>query len=88
MPAAQYIGIALACFSKLNDLDGNGFPNAIVTVASPQSKAGHFEGDANDPPSLRIELIGKWLICMARSNLRRERDRSLSHRRLAQCRSR
>jgi hypothetical protein len=35
---------------------------AIVTVASPQSKAGHFEGDANDPRSLQVELftVDKW----------------------------
>jgi|ERR1700730_11900236 len=34
----------------------------IVTVASPQSNAAHFDGDAKDAPSLRVELLTmkKW----------------------------
>jgi hypothetical protein len=59
---AQYIGIAFACLSKLNDLDGDGLSDTIVTVASPQSNAGHFEGHAKDPRSLWVEplTIKKW----------------------------
>jgi hypothetical protein len=48
---AQYIGIAFACLGNLNDLDGDGLSDTIVTVASPQSNAGHFEGDAKNPRS-------------------------------------
>jgi hypothetical protein len=58
----QNVGIAFACLGKLNDLAGDGLSDPIVTVASPQSNAGHFEGDAKDTPSLRVELltIKKW----------------------------
>jgi hypothetical protein len=31
--------------------------DTIVKVANPQSNAGHFEGDAEHPPSLWIELF-------------------------------
>jgi hypothetical protein len=59
---AQYNGIVFACLGKLNDLGGDGLSDAIVTVASPQSNAGHFEGDAKDPRSLWVEplTIKKW----------------------------
>jgi hypothetical protein len=59
---AQYIGIAFACLGKLNDLDGEGLSDSIITVASPQSNTGHFKGDAKDTPSLWVELfaIKKW----------------------------
>jgi hypothetical protein len=59
---AQYIGIAFACLGKVNDLYGDGLSDSIITVASPQSNTGHFEGDAKDTPSLWVELfaIKKW----------------------------
>jgi putative ABC transport system substrate-binding protein len=36
---ARYIGIAFACLGDLNDLDGDGLSDTIVTIASPQSNA-------------------------------------------------
>jgi len=58
----QDVGIAFACIGKLNDLAGDGLSDPIVTVASPQRNAGHFECDAKDTPGLRVELptIKKW----------------------------
>jgi hypothetical protein len=66
---AQNIGIAFACLGNLNDLHGDGLSDTIVTIASPQSNAGHFEGDAKNPRSLLIEplTIKKWVIGTARS---------------------
>jgi Tripartite tricarboxylate transporter family receptor len=80
---AQYIRIAFACLGKLNDLDGDGLSDTIVTVASPQSNAGHFEGDAKDPRSLLVEplTIKKWGDGHGSlPSFRWEHDRSLSHR--------
>jgi hypothetical protein len=59
---AQNIGIAFACLGNLNDLHGDGLSDTIVTIASPQSNAGHFEGDAKNPRSLLVEslTIKKW----------------------------
>src|SRR5215831_15943695 len=58
---AQYIGIAFARLGKLNDLDGDGLSDAIVTVASPQSNAGHLEGDGKNPRrmmDMRTPVVG------------------------------
>ena len=46
---AQYIGIAFARLGKLNDPDGDSLSDAVVTVASSQSNAAYFEGDAKNP---------------------------------------
>jgi hypothetical protein len=62
------------------------FIREIAPVCRPKGYASHFEGNADDAFGLAIEAVTIQELCDGhemRSPLRRERDRSLSHRRLA-----
>jgi hypothetical protein len=79
---AQKIGIALTGLGKFDDALGDGCIGHIATIRKAKGHASHFEGYANNPLSFGVEIPSmKGVIGMTRSSiLRRERDRSLSHR--------
>jgi hypothetical protein len=81
---AQNIGIALTGFGEGDDLGGDGLPNVIGAVPDPQSDASDLESDPEDAPRLLVQTLavkelGDWHGALPS---RRERDWSLSHRRL------
>src|SRR5215831_2798120 len=81
----QQIGIALAGFGEFDDSLGDDFIGEIAAVRKPKGYASHFERDAQDALGLGVEfgVVQEWGDrhgCP--SSRRRERDRSLSHRRL------
>jgi hypothetical protein len=63
---------------------------ATSPVCKPKGYASHFECDAHDPLGLGVEFesVQEWGNRHDALPHRRERDRSLSHRRLAQGRCR
>jgi hypothetical protein len=54
---AQNLGIVLAGLVELDQLRGDGSVDTIVAIASPQSDADQFEGQAQDAPGLGLELL-------------------------------
>src|SRR5262245_55918223 len=81
----QQIGIALAGFGQFDDSLGDDFIGEIAAVRKPKGYASHFERDAQDALGLGVEfgVVQEWGDPHGRpSSRRRERDRSLSHRRL------
>jgi hypothetical protein len=85
---AEHIGIAFTRLSKGNDLVSDGLLHIVGTIADPESDASKFQGNAEDTGSPRVEAVAveEWsdwhgaLPCVHR----RERDRSLGYRGLAQ----
>src|SRR5262249_14490768 len=78
----QQIGIALAGLGELDDSLGDDFVGEIAAVRKPKGYASHFEREAQDALGLGV---GNGVIGMgAPSSCRRERGRSLSHRRLSE----
>src|SRR5215472_19055272 len=81
----QKIGITLAGLGKFDDALGDDFGGEITAVGKPKGYASHFECDAHDALGLKVEfgVVQEWGNRHGRPSLcRRERDRSLSHRRL------
>src|SRR5262249_6145471 len=81
----QKVGITLAGLGKFDDALGDDFVSEIAAVGKPKGYASHFERDAHDALGLKVEFgaVQEWGNRHGRPSLcRRERDWSLSHRRL------
>src|SRR4029077_13121306 len=87
----EALRIALASFCKFEDLFRDQFIGGIASALDVKSRTSHFESEPNDSQALgvkplAVQVLSDW---HGRALLahRRERDWSLSHGRLAQCRS-
>src|SRR6266516_4078094 len=59
---AQKVGIALAGLGKLDDSPSEALVGEIDLVGKAESDPRHLEGDADDPPGLRVgtDVVEKW----------------------------
>ena len=82
---AQQVGIALAVAGNSDELAGDGPFDVLVAVSDPQSEANKFEGDteARLVSASKFWSVKNAVNGMALPSDRRERDWSLSYRRLS-----
>jgi hypothetical protein len=53
----QHVGIALACFRKLDDPSGDCFIGKVGSACVSNSCTSYFECDAQEAPGLRINVL-------------------------------
>src|SRR5262249_58396988 len=88
----QKMGILLAGLGKFNDASRDNFVGEIAPVRKAKGRADHFECHPHDALGLGVERhpvqVGSYRHGALLHALRREHDRSLSHRRLTEGRCR